>query len=213
MLDPLGLLSACAAFVVVAAAPGPASLATATTAMRAGRGNALRLGAGLALGLAFWGAIAATGLGAVLEASTMALTLLKLLGGAYLLWLALGALRAARNAPAPQTSASEAPPEAALSGRWFRRGLLLNLSNPKAVLAWMATLSLGLSGGAGATQVILATLLCSLLGALIYTGYALLFSTRGMRQAYDRGRRWIELAAAGLFALAGAALLKSALSR
>ncbi|MBM7068009.1 LysE family transporter [Actibacterium sp. 188UL27-1] len=58
-------------------------------------------GAGLSVGLAFWGVIAATGLGATLKASAHGLTLLKLLGGFYLLWMAYGAARSARRRQDP----------------------------------------------------------------------------------------------------------------
>ena len=62
-----------AAFFVVTVAPGPATLAAATVAMCAGRGNGLRFGAGLAAGLAVRGVLAATGPGALLQGSAHAL--------------------------------------------------------------------------------------------------------------------------------------------
>lgn len=202
----IGIWAALAAFVVVAAAPGPATLALATVAMRTGRGPGLRFGLGLSAGLAFWGLVAAAGLGALLQASAQALTVLKLLGGAYLLWLAVGAARSAWKGT---------DDDAAKTGRsaWFRQGLLLNLSNPKAVLAWMATLSLGLDAQGGVAQVMIFTALCSGAGCAIYAVYALAFSVGGVRAGYQRARRWIDAAAAGLFALAGFGLIRSALSR
>lgn len=206
MLDLVGLGTVAAAFFVAAASPGPATLAVATVSMSAGRANGLRFGMGLSVGLAFWGLIAATGLGAVLQASSVALPILKLIGGAYLLWLALGAARSAiRKA---DVAAADAP-----AGRNFRRGLLLNLSNPKAVLAWMATLALGLNDGSGTWQVIAATCLCIALGFIIYACYALMFSTQGAMGVYARVRRWIDGAVAGLFAMAGFGLIRSAFVR
>ena len=74
------LLSVALAFVVVTVSPGPANIALATTAMHAGRRTGLLFGAGLAVGLAFWGLVAATGLGAVLQASASMLVVLKLAG-------------------------------------------------------------------------------------------------------------------------------------
>ena len=138
MLDLLGLGAVAAAFFVAAASPGPATIAVATVSMSAGRACGLRFGYGLSIGLAFWGLVAATGLGAVLQASSVALSVLKLLGGAYLLWLAYGTVRSADRDPVPQNAPTR-------RRNHFRRGLLLNLSNPKAVLAWMAALALGLN--------------------------------------------------------------------
>lgn len=161
---------------------------------------------GLSAGLAFWGIIAATGVGAILEASAWALTVLKLVGGAYLLWLAFRFAQSARQKSEVQTQFEA-------SARWFKRGLLLNLSNPKAVIAWMATLSLGISDSHGILQVVVATLLCIVLGFLIYAAYALAFSMPGAMSAYSRARRWVDGAVAGLFAIAGLGLIRSALSR
>ncbi|RVT84453.1 LysE family translocator [Rhodobacteraceae bacterium CCMM004] len=206
MLDPAGLFAAWAAFVVAAASPGPATLAVAAVSMRSGRGAGLRFGTGLGLGLAAWGLVAATGVGVVLEASEAALSVLKLAGGAYLLWLAWGAARSAvRTADATEPVSDDA--------RWLRRGAILNLSNPKAVFAWMATLSLGVGAGAEPVQVATATALCAVTGGAIYAGYAVAFSAPGARAAYARARRGIEAAVAGLFALAGLGLIRSALAR
>ncbi|WP_206601124.1 LysE family translocator [Pseudophaeobacter leonis] len=169
MIDLVGLMSVGIAFFVVAASPGPATLAAATVSMSSGRNNGLRFGLGLSVGLAFWGLVAATGVGAVLQASTYALTALKVFGGGYLLWLAFKTARSACEKTPTMT-----PHEA--NGGWFKRGLILNLSNPKAVVAWMATLSLGLGDGDGVWQVALATPIRVALGFFIYFVYALAFS-------------------------------------
>ncbi|MFK7791423.1 MAG: LysE family translocator [Devosiaceae bacterium] len=200
------LVAIALAFLVVAVSPGPANIAVATVSMRSGRRQGLRFGLGLSLGLAFWGLVAATGLGALLQSSATALTVLKILGGLYLLWLAFQSGKAAAKPLADLDEVSE-------SGRWFVRGLILNLSNPKAVVAWMAALSMGLGGEASLGFVVLATGLCMVIGVLNYTGYALAFSLRGFMSGYARMRRWIDGVVAGLFAVAGFALIRSAFSR
>jgi len=206
MLDITSLGTVAAAFFVAAASPGPATIAVMTVSMSAGRASGLCFGLGLSIGLAFWGIIAATGLGAVLQASSHALSVLKVVGGVYLLWLAYGAARSASR------------PSAAIGAKaqrdsGFMRGLILNLSNPKAVLAWMATLALGLGSGNGVWQVASATSLCVALGFAIYAGYAFAFSTPGAMGVYGKVRRWVDGAVAGLFALAGFGLIRSAFVR
>lgn len=200
------LLSVALAFVVVTVSPGPANIALATAAMHAGRRTGLRFGAGLALGLAFWGLVAATGLGAVLQASASLLLALKLAGGLYLLWLALHSGRAAlRREPRPAAAPTD--------GRWFIRGLVLNLANPKAVVAWMAALSMGLGAGDGPLALVTATVMCMAIGLANYVAYALVFSLPGAMAGYRRLRRVVDGVVAGLFAVAGFGLLRSALSR
>jgi threonine efflux protein len=77
-------LAIAVAFFIVTVSPGPANIAVATVAMHSGRTAWLLFGLGLSVGLAFWGAVAATGLGVVVQSTTTLLTLLKLFGGAYL---------------------------------------------------------------------------------------------------------------------------------
>ena len=210
MFDLTSLLTIAIAFFIAAASPGPATLAVATVSMHSGRKSGLLFGAGLALGLAFWGLVAATGLGAILQASSYALSVLKLVGGAYLLWLASMSGLASMSARSAMVKADMSVPPKSTRHHGFRHGLVLNLSNPKAVIAWMAVLALGLDDGGSAAQVMLATGTCMVLGLAIYMLYALVFSTSGAMAFYRKTRRWIDGAVAGLFAAAGIGLIRSA---
>ena len=194
------------AFFVVAVSPGPANIAVATIAMSKGRWAALRFGLGLGTGLAFWGLIAATGLGSILERSMVALMILKIAGGCYLIWLAYKSWVSAEKP-------TEAAPQVTDARRWFVRGLFLNLSNPKAVFAWMAALSMGMGQSEGWGPLLVATLICVLIGYGNYIGHAMAFSVSGFMAVYARLRRWIDRAVAVFFAAAGLGLLRSALSR
>lgn len=98
-------------------------------------------------------------------------------------------------------------------GRWFIRGLVLNLSNPKAVVAWMAALSVGLGADNGRSRVAIATLGCMVIGFATYAAYATAFSSAAVMRGYARARRWIDGIVATLFALSGFALLRSAFAR
>jgi len=200
------LLPLFGAFLIVAVSPGPANIAVAAVAMRSGRAAALQFGMGLGMGLAVWGLVAATGLGAVLQASATLLTALKVFGGLYLLWLAY---QSGRAAIVPNDAVANVKGH----GRWFARGLILNLSNPKAVVAWMAALSMGLGGDAGLGMLVLATAVCIAIGFANYAGHALAFSLAGFMTGYRRARRWVDGTVAVLFAAAGLALLRSAFQR
>ncbi|MEM8750823.1 MAG: LysE family translocator [Pseudomonadota bacterium] len=206
MIDMESLVAVALAFLVVTVSPGPANIAVATVSMSSGRRNGLLFGLGLSFGLAFWGLVAATGMGAVMQSSANALFALKIAGGLYLLWLAW---QSARSAMAPGEG------EVALrrTEKWFLRGLFLNLSNPKAVVAWMAALSMGLGAGDGSGQLMVATALCMAIGFANYASHALAFSLPGFMAAYKRARRWVDGVVAGLFAIAGLGILRSAFSR
>ncbi len=206
MIDLASLAATAAAFFLVTVSPGPANIGCASVAMSLGRPAGLRFALGLALGLTFWGLLAATGMGAVLQASETALIGMKLLGAAYLLWLAYAS---ARSATRPQKMDQATTGH----GHWLWRGLLLNLTNPKAVFAWMAALAVGLDPTDGIAAVALATVICAGLGLVNYIAWAMLFSLDGVMALYARSRRAIDAAVAALFAIAGLGLIKSALSR
>jgi len=172
--------------------------------MSRGRKISLIYGAGLSTGLVFWGLIAASGMGAVLQSSLYLLMTLKVLGGLYLLWLAWQSARAARQ----KTQQSVNIPD---GKRWFLRGMFLNLSNPKSVIAWMAALSVGLEANDSISAVVMATLVCIAIGFLNNALYSLLFSVGGMMKGYQRFAQKINAVVAFLFAMAGFALLRSAI--
>jgi threonine/homoserine/homoserine lactone efflux protein len=201
MLDAL-VSPALLAFFVAAASPGPATLAVSTTAMARGAHAAILMGVGLALGLAFWGLVAAAGLGALLVQSSVALTVLRWFGGAYLLWLAW---QSARSAVMPEPEAVDVPTIA--DSRILIRGLVLNLSNPKAVLAWISVLALGVDASADPSRLAITTALCAVLGLAIYLSYAVLFSQAPVRSGYRKARRGIDGLAAVFFSYSGLKLV------
>ncbi|WP_170333718.1 LysE family translocator [Ruegeria arenilitoris] len=206
MIDPTSLAVSAMAFFIVAVSPGPANISNAAVAMSFGRKTSLIYGAGLSCGLVFWGLVAASGMGAVLQGSVYVLMALKVLGGLYLFWLALQSGRSAAQSEADEMALPD-------KGRWFWRGLVLNLSNPKSVIAWMAALSMGLGPDDGVVSVAAATLVCMAAGFANNALYSIIFSVSGMMAGYRRFRRWIDGFVAGLFAVAGLGLIKSAFSR
>ena len=205
MIDLLSLSSIVLTFFIVAVSPGPATLSNAVVAMHQGRKAGLLYGAGLACGLSVWGLVAASGMGVVLQSSVYLLSLLKVLGGLYLLWLAFLSARSAWR-PGSENAV------ATTRKNWFLQGLILNLSNPKAVLAWMAALSVGLNPNAGIVSIAIATGVCMAAGLLVYVLYSLLFSVGGIIHTYRRFRRWIDGVVAGLFTLAGIGLIRSSVA-
>ncbi|WP_235594002.1 LysE family translocator [Pseudomonas palleroniana] len=152
--------------------------------------------------------MAATGVSAILLQFAEALFVLKIVGGAYLLFLAL---KAGRSALTPdekiEKALGAAPP---ISGfGLYRRGLLMHLTNPKALLGWIATMTLGLGPQATPETVMIILAGCAVLSISIFCGYAIVFSTAPMIRGYRRARRWIEGTLALVFGAAGFKLLFS----
>jgi RhtB (resistance to homoserine/threonine) family protein len=116
---------------LVIIAPGPDTVVVTKNALLHGRRAALATSLGVNTGLLIWTVAAALGIAAVVRESAVAFTVLKLVGAAYLVWLGIGALRAARRHAAPEAphATRQSPRVGALLG--YRQGLLSNLGNPK----------------------------------------------------------------------------------
>ena len=151
-----------------------------------------------------WGLIAVTGLAALVVRYAQALAILKLAAGLYLLWLAFKSARSAMQKD--EVSLAGSAPEANL-GAMYRRGVLMHVGNPKAILSWVALMSLGVGAHASTERLALAFGGCVVLGVTIFFGYAVLFSTIPMIRGYARALRWIDGTLSIVFAGAGARLV------
>ncbi|WLH14828.1 LysE family translocator [Pseudomonas hefeiensis] len=202
------LLLVFTAYIVGAASPGPSNMRIMGVAMHQGRTPSLMLAAGVISGSFFWGSMAATGVSAILLQFAQALFVLKIVGGAYLLFLAL---KAGRSALTSDERIEKALAVAStVSGfSLYRRGLLMHLTNPKALLGWIATMTLGLGPQATPETVVIILAGCAVLSITIFCGYAIVFSTAPMIRGYRRARRWIEGTLALVFGAAGIKLLFS----
>jgi threonine/homoserine/homoserine lactone efflux protein len=124
------------AFVGLAAvliiAPGLDTALITRNALLHGRRTALATALGVNSGMAVWTLATGAGLAALLEASALAFTVLKLAGAAYLVWMGLTALLASRRGERDEQLAAAAPDGQLPSRRAYRQGLACNLANPKA---------------------------------------------------------------------------------
>lgn len=119
--------------VVLTMAPGPDVIFLASQGLAGGPRAGLSVAMGLSSGLLVHTALAALGISAVFAASPAAFSLVKWAGAAYLLWLAWGALR-------ERPSVSGAPAPAGGPAALYRRGVIMNLLNPKVALFFLALL-------------------------------------------------------------------------
>lgn len=171
---------------------GPNILAIIGTSMGRGRHHGMALALGVGTGSGIWATLTVTGLTALVTAYAGAITLLKIFGAIYLLWLAYKAFRSAA------TPNVETMTRVAKGNNLYLRGLTIQMTNPKAALHWIAIVGIGLGGDAPlwvGTALVVSTTVLSILGHL---AYAVTFSTQPVVAFYQRARRWIE-GALGLF--------------
>lgn len=122
------------AALALSLAPGPDNIFVLTQSALNGRLAGLAVTLGLCTGLLVHTFAVALGVAAIFSASDLAFTALKLVGAAYLLYLALGALRAGSTRLPAQ--AGRAPGLA----RYYRRGIVMNITNPKVAIFFLAFL-------------------------------------------------------------------------
>ncbi|WP_272926802.1 LysE family translocator [Photobacterium halotolerans] len=92
----------------------------------------------------------------------------------------------------------------------YLKGLLIHLTNPKAVLFFGALYSMGVPAAAGPADLISVILVVGLVSASVFLGYAALFSRSWIRQLYLRSKRGFESLFALFFGAASLKLLFSA---
>jgi threonine/homoserine/homoserine lactone efflux protein len=129
--------------VLLGFTPGPDNLFVLMQSVSRGRRAGLLVMLGLCAGLCVHTAAVALGLAAVFSASPMAFVVLKVAGAAYLLYLAWQAFRAPASAP----GSDDGTPAPAM--KLFGRGVVMNLTNPKVLMFFLAFLPQFVDTGAG----------------------------------------------------------------
>lgn len=120
--------------LTVICTPGPDTALIVRNTLLGGRRNGIRTVAGVVTGLSTWAVAAAAGIAAVVAASHPLFVAIRTAGALYLVWLGIGALRAAVR--------RDDPPEVRIRhfGSGYRQGLLSNLGNPKVAIFFTSLL-------------------------------------------------------------------------
>jgi threonine/homoserine/homoserine lactone efflux protein len=162
--------------------PGPDQALITRNALVGGSTGGLLTMIGGVLGLTVHASAAALGLSALLLTSASAFTALKIVGAAYLLWLAIQMLRsAARRTPAADATTA-APRRRSV---YLRQGFLSNALNPKVALFFVSLLPQFLSADTGSPRA--EALLLSAIFAVLYLAWFGLYVA-----AVDRLGRWLR---------------------
>ena len=182
--------------ILLSLSPGPDNVFVLMQSATHGRKAGLLVTLGLCTGLLGHTAAVALGLAAILAASSTAFTVLKLAGAAYLVYLAWGALRAPVG-PLSSGSGAELKP-----WRLYGRGVVMNLTNPKVGLFFLAFLPQFVRPEAGpvALQVISLGGLFILAALLVFGAIAWFAAWVGAWfQNSMRAQRALNLSAAAIF--------------
>jgi len=135
LLAPEQFLGFLAAAVLITVAPGPDNLMVLGFGISRGRAKGIAFGVGCGIGCLSHTVLAALGVSAVIAASPMAFTALRVSGGLYLVWLGMQALRSRGQLRVDDARGVE---ESLL--RLFGKGLVANAINPKVILFFLSFL-------------------------------------------------------------------------
>lgn len=202
------LLVAYAAFGIGILSPGPNILAIVGASMGTSRRAGVAMAFGISTGSVLWATLAVLGLTAILASFAWFGTILRVVGGCYLLWLASKYFRSFRAG-----NKIEVQPTKVSSSGWklFLQGLAIQMTNPKAAMHWLSIMSVILRPEAPvwvAVAMIIGT------GVIAFGGHlawAILFSTDRVVGFYQKFKRTFDAVIGGFFTALGVGLILSAL--
>lgn len=187
------LIAFVAAATLLTITPGLDTAMVLRTAAVEGPRTAALAGLGIICGCLAWGAAVALGLGVLLAASSLAYTVLKWAGAAYLAWLGVKLILKPR-------SRFDLGAASARRGNWLARGFLNNLLNPKIGVFYVSFLPQFVPAHMAAGPFIfLLALIHGALGAIWFA--ALIAATSPLKRWLTRQAvvRWIDRVTGAVF--------------
>lgn len=193
-LDVLGTyFIAC---LILAIAPGPDNIFVLTQSALQGRKAGILVVLGLCTGLLFHTTAVALGVAVIFKTSELAFTILKVAGALYLLYLAWGAYRSGATAIDGKSGSI------LQSGQLYRRGIFMNITNPKVSIFFLAFLPQFASPARGSItiQMLILGAVFILSAILVFGAIALAAGSLGeWLSRSQRIQRWINRLAGTVF--------------
>lgn len=199
-MDLSNVLTFIAASMLLTLAPGPDILFVITQSITQGRKAGVATALGLCSGVTVHTLAAAFGVSAILQQSAAAFLVLKYAGACYLLYLAWQAYKEGKTVLSAQNV--QKLDLAAL----YKKGILMNVLNPKVSLFFLAFLPQFVSPQAGNVPLQIATLgvLFMLQAIFVFTMVAVFSGSFGKRLFNnERIGKYVNIGKASIFALIG----------
>ncbi len=214
LMNELSLLATLALVHLVAlASPGPDFALVVQNASRYGRRIGLAIALGISLAILVHATFALTGVSLLIQQHPMLPVVLRVAGGGYLLYLGIGALRAAYqqwrtgSAGPLDTSVALVSPWAALA-----KGFTTNLLNPKALVFFLSLLTSLVPPSVSDEGKVAAILLLWGLSLAWFSALAWVLTGARLQQKLQRLTPVIDAICGGLFVLVGGGILLATLA-
>lgn len=195
------LLTICVLHFVAQLSPGPDILLIAKSAASTSRFNALKVIAGISLGIVLWVVLTLAGFTVLIEQLPWIQTVLMLVGGIFLAkmgWAMFnGGVQSYKNRHLPSERTAETEP----AKKYFMLGLLTNLSNPKTLIYFSSVFSLALSSAASSHIKLQLAVIIPLQTFITFSILMLLISHPKMKRIYQQSASYIDIVSGILFGI------------
>lgn len=176
--------------ILAAISPGPDFIFVSQQTLSRGRLAGILCAFGVALGFSVHILYSVLGLAVVIANAAWLLTAIKIVGGAYLIWLGYQGLKAKAKQDVVELKAEQQPPQSALKTIW--KGFLCNVLNPKAPVYLVSVFTVVLSPDMPLWQLsIYGGWMMFLLFAWFAT-VAFLLSIPRVNQQFQKAGHWID---------------------
>ena len=204
MSSILVLFSILGALLIGAISPGPSFVLVSRIAVASSRRDGLAAAMGMGIGGAIFGALALAGLSAILIQVDWLYLILKLAGGAYLIYLGI---RLWRGAADPIDISGPAAPGNMSRFRPLSFALITQISNPKTAVVYGSIFAALLPASPPFWLLMTLPPLIFVVETSWYAFVAVAFSAKRMRSAYLGSRIWIDRVAGAVMGALGARLI------
>jgi threonine/homoserine/homoserine lactone efflux protein len=209
-MDALGvLLAVFGIFIPALMLPGPDFVAVVRSSMTRGTAGGLLTTLGVTAGLGFYATLSLLGLSALLVEYQWLTWLVRVLGGAYLIYLGIK-LVMSKPAAALNAAAAEAQVHDPVRGNALLFGFLVTLTNPKAIVLFASVFATAVTSETPAWLMGLMIGLVMAASLIWYSIVSLFMSSGPVMRRFENARHWIERAAGVCFVAIGARILADA---
>ncbi len=197
------LLSVFGIFIPALMLPGPDFVAVVRASMTRGTRAGLLTTLGVSIGLGFYATLGLLGLSAVLVQMEWLAMTVRILGGAYLVWLGL---KLVFSKPAAIVVEAERD----LGANAVLGGLFVTLTNPKAIVLFASVFATAVTAETPLWLMVLMIGIVVASSLAWYTIVSLFMSSAPVMRRFGRAQAWIERAAGVCFVAIGGRILADA---
>jgi len=204
-MDAIGtLIAVFAVFIPALILPGPDFVGVVRSSLTRGTTAGLLTTLGVSIGLGMYSALSLLGLSAVLVEYQWLTWLVRVLGGAYLIYLGIKLLR---SKPGKTADAAAQSP---LRGNALLFGFLVTLTNPKAIVLFASVFATAVKASTPHWLMVLMIGLVMASSLIWYTIVSLFMSSPPVMRRFEHARHWIERVAGASFVLIGGRIIADA---